>query len=86
LHPTGVRLVYGDKPERYKEPRKVDHCKEWLLELLRDGPMRFKDIKALGIEQDYSRATLYRARKEIGSQIVDTKGRRDPGNEWRLVG
>lgn len=86
MHPAGVRLAYGDKPSPYKEPRKVDECKLWLEELLRDeGPMRFKDIKALGIEEDYSRATLYRAKKEMGSKIANTKGRRDPANEWRLV-
>lgn len=86
MHPKGVRLAYGDKPSPYKEPRKVDRCKEWLIETLGDeGEMGFKDLKELATMEDFSQATVYRARKELGSRIVDTKGRRDPDNKWRLM-
>lgn len=50
-------------------PKKLEQCKEWLIQLLRDGskpaPECFKAATAAG----YSESTLKRARKEVANAI-----------------
>lgn len=86
LHPSGVMLHYGDAPEEYREPTKLDRCMEWLREILEEAgePMKPKEIIELGEEADFSRGTIYGARKQLGSEISDTEGRRSPTNCWVL--
>jgi hypothetical protein len=86
-YPDGVVLGYGDPPQPYRPPTKVERCMEWLVGTLgaAGGPMRPADVVALAAEEGYSRATLYRARGMLGNRVRDTRGRRDPVNTWKLV-
>lgn len=90
--PLGVRIVeqnghkqfeYGEAPSADATAR--DDCGDWLLDLLEEGPMKVKDIIAAGEAEGFSRAMIYRARKE-NDQIVNTKGHRHPQNRWALLG
>lgn len=86
LHPRGVRLQYGDAPQRYKEPSKVDECAEWLLQTLEesDEPLSPREIVELAKEAGYSQAMVYRARRGL-AQVVNTEGRQSPNNRWTLA-
>lgn len=85
LHPTGVRLLYGDEPQEYREPTKEEECAAFIIELLSDGPLSPKDVVSAAQEQGYSRATVYRARTTLESRIKNTAGRKAPENQWELV-
>lgn len=83
--PAGLKqFVYGEAPSADTTLR--DDCQDWLLDLLADGPMKVKDILAAGEKAGYSRDTIYRARKELETDIENTKGHRHPGNQWALHG
>lgn len=88
LHPSGVIPKYGAVPETYSDNgTKGESCQDWLIDLLEGngGRMSPKDIIAEAEEAGYSRATVYRARAELGSEITSSAGARDPSNEWMLV-
>lgn len=87
VHPTGVHIKWeAEAPVPYKEPTKGDLCSAWLADLLKDigEPMNPKEIIALGRDEGFSRATIYRARKEL--PIDNTTGARDPNNSWVWAG
>lgn len=75
-------FVYGKAPSAETTMR--DDCQDWLLELLEDGPMKVKDVLAAGEGQGYGRDTIYRARKDLEGQIINTKGNRHPANQWAM--
>jgi len=86
--PAGLRLTWTTKaPERYQEPTERDGASEWLLAYLADAgePVNPKDIVSAATEAGFSRATVYRAREELKDEIVNSKGRRHPQNEWVLA-
>jgi len=87
LEPVGVTLRYGEAPEEYQEPNQVDQCADWLLaRLLESGePMKPGELVELAAEEGYNRATLYRARKQLEDQVLDTLGRQNPRNKWMLA-
>jgi len=78
------RFEYGDAPKMDGTPSR-DECAEWLQDLLADGPMRFKAIMAEAEMEGYSASMIWRARKGMGGQVVDTKGKQHPKNEWALA-
>jgi hypothetical protein len=82
----GVTLKWGEPAKPYKSPDMTDECKEWLTDLLMDaGELAPKNVIALGAEKSYSRATIYRARKDL-PQIQDVcKSKYDPANAWRWI-
>lgn len=85
LHPTGVLLDWSkNAPEPYQEPTKLDSCVHWLEMLLRDAdaPMRPAEIVELAESEGFSRSMLYRARDMLQANIENTRGRKDPANEW----
>lgn len=41
---------------------------------------------ALGTVAGYSERTIYRARRQLGERVENTKGWRDPGNTWAVAG
>jgi len=86
LHPHGVMLRYGEEPEEYREPTQKDECAEFILELLADGPMSPKEVVEAAKDQGYSRATVYRARETLEGKVQNSKGRKNPDNEWELTG
>jgi hypothetical protein len=87
LYPTGVLLDYGEPPQAYREPSQDDKARQWLLDILADGPAKPDELveraKAyIGV----SRATLFRAhdKLEAAGMIKNTLGTKNPGNEWQL--
>lgn len=87
LVPTGD----GRKVFEYGEAPSVDggttrdECSEWLIDLLDDGPMPMKEILAAGEQVGFNKSMIWRARKTMAGQIVDTKGRQNPANQWALA-
>jgi hypothetical protein len=83
-----VRVVYDrEAPEPYKEPTERDAAGEWLLEYLEAAgkPVAPKVVIAAAKEAGFSRAAVFRARKALREEIVNTDGRRSPVNCWRLA-
>lgn len=89
MHPAGVIPRYGEVAKPYEAdngPTKGEDCEGWLVRLLElAGSMRPKDIVAEAEEQGFSRATVYRARANLGRRITNSAGARDPLNEWSLT-
>jgi hypothetical protein len=84
--PEVAGLVYGPVPPAYHQPTKREECAEWLMALLDErGPLSPGEVVALGIKTGYSQATVYRARKHLGGQVADTRGRQHPLNRWTLA-
>ena len=84
LTPTGVLLKWGAAPERWQAPTKLSECALWLADWLREAgePLAPQDIVAAAKGLGFSRATVFRAREALGTQIRNTAGRRDPHNLW----
>jgi hypothetical protein len=83
--PEVAQVVYGQVPRAY-QPTKKGECARWLVALLdQHGELAPAEVKALAEEQGFSQATLYRARRELGSVVVDTHGRQHPHNCWTLA-
>ena len=78
-----VRFAYGQaEPVADDEPTP----EAWLLEYLEaNGPTKFADLVTDAERDGFSKATLYRARKKLGSRIVDSSGRRRRDNLWALA-
>lgn len=78
------RFHYSDAPKLDSSPSR-DDCAEWLLDLLSNGPMRFKAIMDEAEQEGYSASMVWRARKALTNQIADTHGKQHPKNEWTLA-
>jgi hypothetical protein len=86
LHPTGVMLKWEPKaPQTYREPSQMDECKEWLEDLLKTHPegVKAKEVVNIGQQEGFSRAMIFRARKELLDHIQNTDGRKSPENCWK---
>ncbi|MGD9950950.1 MAG: AAA family ATPase, partial [Desulfobulbus sp.] len=70
--------IEDEKTETGPSPR--EEAKEFLLDILNDGPRLQVEIKDLSDQEGISIATLKRAKKELG--IISTK--LSEGWEWRL--
>jgi hypothetical protein len=82
-------LRYTDASEPYRRPTQTEECGIWLLDLLAHAgePLRPKEIVAAAKKAGFTRATLYRARKELGDCIVDRgSGPYDPLKTWASAG
>jgi hypothetical protein len=88
LHPKGATLRWTKAaPKPYQEPSRKNLCSDWLLAFLQEKhePVRVDVLVDAAEEAGYSRATLYRVRKEMEGQIVNTLGRQNPENAWALA-
>jgi hypothetical protein len=85
--PEGLRLTWTrNAPKRYEEPTVRDGVGDWLVEFVREhGPVAPKEVIEAAQEVGYSRALVYRMREELSGQIVNSKGRKSPGNCWQLA-
>ena len=45
-----------------------------------------KEIIAKAGDEGFSRASVFRAREQLGTRVRNTGGRKSPENEWELVG
>ena len=81
-------IRYGDAPQAYKKATQTETCAEWLLETLQEAgePMRPKEVLVLAKEYGFKEGTIYRARKELEGTVVNTAGKKAPGNRWEYVG
>jgi hypothetical protein len=85
IHPEGARLKWETSaPKEYREPSQADVCREWLEDLLRSssGGVKVQEVVELGLEQGFSRATIFRARSEMSRYIQNSHGRKSPDNAW----
>lgn len=86
LHPTGVMLDWQkEAPKTFREPTQRDECGEWLEDFIKANPDGVfpKEAVATGKELGFSRAIVYRARKELNAHIENTEGRQAPNNRWK---
>ena len=81
-------IRYGDAPQPYREPTQTEACGEWLLETLQKAgePMRPKEVLVLAKKGGFKEGTIYRASKELEGTLVNTEGKKAPGNRWAYVG
>lgn len=89
LEPTGVKLDWQvEAPKVYREPSLLDECMEWLEDLLHANPEGMKPMGVVkeGEAEGYSRALVYRARKELRGKIQNTVGHKAPNNCWKWAG
>jgi len=71
VHPDAPELRYGEAPQPYELPNKVDTCADWLLATLQEQeePIKPKEVVAMAAEAGHSRASVYRAR-----DFLETEG------------
>jgi hypothetical protein len=82
-----ARLRFGEAPEPERVETTTEQCAAWLLELLQtQGPLPASEVVALGTVAGYSERTIYRARRQLGDEVTNTRGWRDPGNTWAVAG
>jgi len=86
-HPDNERVAtvrYGDAPEPYRSPSNVELCADWIVDVIREcgEPMSPAEVIELGQREGYGERMVYRARKKLGDEIVDTEGYRHPQNRW----
>jgi hypothetical protein len=81
-------VVYGEAPERYREPTQTEACGAWLVDALREAgePMSPREVVALAREAGFKKGVVYRARKELEGVVVDTEKKMSPRNRWVLSG
>jgi hypothetical protein len=85
--PGVAEIAYGATPEGYRAPTRQDECAAWLLGLLEErGALPADHVVTLGREGGFSRATVFRARRQLGAQVIDTRGPRIAHNKWALPG
>ncbi len=85
LHPKGVMLKWGNAPEPYQEPTKLDECITWLEDLISkagDEGLPPKEVVEVGKAEGFGQAMIYRARETLTGKIKSTQGRRNPGSRW----
>jgi hypothetical protein len=85
LYPEGAKLKWdANAPMEYREPSQADMCMEWLEELLRSNSsgVKVKEVLEIGLEQGFSRPTIFRVRTDMKSHIRNTHGRKSPDNAW----
>lgn len=84
--PDGLveRFEYGDAPS-IENGVKREECAEWLLDMLSDGPVGLKELVEAGETMGFNKTMIWRTRKALGGQIVDTHGKSNPKNRWSLA-
>ena len=80
----GLRCT--DPPRPTHKPKRVDECAAWLLQLLKDAaePLKPKEVLPLAQKAGFTSGVLYRARKSLEGEVVDTR-RATPDNRWALA-
>lgn len=93
MPPDGLRLTWtANTPKRYSDTPEPgasvrEQAKAWLLDYLAAAgePVTPKQAVEDAQEAGISQATLYRARAELEGQVVNSLGRKAPGNCWQLT-
>lgn len=75
-NPDVAQIMFGAAPEPAREPTRTEECAEWILcelEAARE-PVRPADIVQAAEADGFTRAMVYRARKDIlGDAVIDTQ-------------
>lgn len=80
-----VKFAYGQAPSYDGAAEEIDPA-AWLLDFLEsNGPTLYRDLLAEAEAEKISKSALYRARKKLGGRVVDSKGKRNGGNQWMLA-
>lgn len=80
-----VQFTYGAAPSFDGGDAEPDPA-EWLVDYLEtNGATAFRDLVGDAERDGISKAALYRARKKLGSRIIDSKGSKQTGNQWMLA-
>jgi putative DNA primase/helicase len=94
---TAPHILWSDAPVDYTADQAIaanaaamkgkgkgdlEEAKEFLAELLKNGPVSAEDVKEAAEENDISEKTLRRAKKDLG--IKSDKGEFRGGWQWRL--
>lgn len=91
--PLSALLITEDGRKRFEYGKVAsptatlsDECREWLLDLLADGPMRVKDIKAAGRKDGFKPDMVNDVHNDllVAGLIVNTHGKSHPRNRWAL--
>lgn len=84
--PDGLveRFDYGDAPS-IESGVKREECAEWLLDMLSDGPVGLKELVEAGETMGFNKTMIWRTRKAMSGQIVDTHTKQSPKNRWALA-
>ena len=79
------RLVSG-KRDLGQEPTLRDGASAWLLAYLAAAgePVQPKAVIEAAKAAGFGRQMIYRARDELGNQVVNSLGRKHPQNGWML--
>lgn len=82
-----MRFEYGAPPSFDDQESPGDKCEEWLIEYLEEnGPSRPADVVTAGEGEGFTRATIYRVRKQLQGVIRNTdRNYKAPNNRWRLA-
>lgn len=85
--PDGLvdRFEYGDAPS-IENGVKREECAEWLVDMLSDGPVGLKALVEAGEKMGFNKTMIWRTRKALAGQIVDTHTKQSPKNRWALAG
>jgi hypothetical protein len=68
---TATGLVFGDAPQQPKRQTELERARQWLLEILQDGPVLAKEVYELAAAENIAKSTLERAKKD--KNVVSTK-------------
>ena len=65
-----------------------DEAREWLLDVLADGPVKTKELQRMADELGHAWRTVQRAKSELPQILIEHVGRGAPGSYvlWRLTG
>ena len=85
-NPDVAQLTYGDAPQPFKEPTRIEECADWVLgQLMSAGePIKPAEVVQMGEKEGYYKMLIYRARQHLGDLVVDTHNRKHPQNAWAL--
>jgi hypothetical protein len=81
----GVVLKWSNSvPAVYRQPSKVEECRQWLLNFLEQagGPVLPKEILQEAASLGFSRRTVYRAREQCGNQVQTLPGQNLSERKW----
>lgn len=80
-----TQFTYGAAPDYERTVTAADNVETWLLSYLEEnGPTPPATVVDAAAQDGHGRAMIYRTRKALGAKIVNTKGFRNPKNEWAL--
>lgn len=87
-NPKYAEIAYGKPPMPYREPNQVELCADWMIKLINeyDQPLKPQEIIELAADEDFSRASVYRAKDLLGDQLIATGIPRDPTTKWGTPG